>query len=219
MSRPNSKTATAVLGSSAHSDYDRAENDFYATPPEAVDALLEMGEFVGIRWGTFAWEPCAGEGHIVRALKDNLLAPRFIYASDIIQREFGLHAVVDFLDCERTPVHVDYECDIITNPPYSLAEEFSLHGYDLLRPGRYMALLLRIQFLEGIQRYKSLFSQGKYPKHVFVFSSRIQPARNGDFEGSAHGSAVCYAWFVWEKGYVGDTVIDWIPPIVKKEDL
>ena len=23
-------------------------------------------------------------------------------------------------------------------------------------------------------------------------------------------SAVCYAWFVWEKGYKGDTIVKWI---------
>lgn len=30
---------------------------------------------------------------------------------------------------------------------------------------------------------------------------------NGNFTGS---SAVCYAWFVWEKGFKGDTTVKWI---------
>lgn len=31
---------------------------------------------------------------------------------------------------------------------------------------------------------------------------------NGDFD-SISSSAVAYAWYVWEKGYTGDTVLKW----------
>jgi hypothetical protein len=33
---------------------------------------------------------------------------------------------------------------------------------------------------------------------------------NGDFERYAKATAICYAWFVWEKGFKGDTIIRWI---------
>lgn len=35
---------------------------------------------------------------------------------------------------------------------------------------------------------------------------------NGDFESmiKGGGSAVSYAWFVWEKGYKGGTIVKWI---------
>ena len=33
---------------------------------------------------------------------------------------------------------------------------------------------------------------------------------NGDFQKYTFNSAVAYAWFVWEKGYQGDTIIKWI---------
>lgn len=32
---------------------------------------------------------------------------------------------------------------------------------------------------------------------------------NGDFERTAQSGAVSYAWFIWEKGYQGDTVVRW----------
>jgi len=37
-------------------------------------------------------------------------------------------------------------------------------------------------------------------------------AKNGDFDGmrAGGGSAVAYAWFIWEKGYQGETIIGWI---------
>lgn len=69
-------------------------------------------------------------------------------------------------------------------------------------------MFLKVQFLEGKERRK-LFE--KYPpKVIYVSSSRINCAMNGDFEKYKFNSAVAYAWFVWEKGYCGDTVIKWI---------
>lgn len=42
--------------------------------------------------------------------------------------------------------------------------------------------------------------------------SRIQCAKNGEFDKMKEGggSAVAYAWYVWEKGYKGNTIIKWI---------
>jgi len=62
--------------------------------------------------------------------------------------------------------------------------------------------------LEG-QRRRSLFA--KYPpKEVWVSSSRLQCVKGGDFEAYKNrSSAAAYAWFVWEKGYSGDTVVKW----------
>ena len=53
----------------------------------------------------------------------------------------------------------------------------------------------------------------KYPpKKIYVSSSRLLCAKNGDFEGmrKGGGSAVAYAWFIWEKGYDGDTIVRWV---------
>ena len=36
-------------------------------------------------------------------------------------------------------------------------------------------------------------------------------AKGGDFEKykNGTGTAIAYAWFLWEKGYKGDTVLKW----------
>ena len=63
--------------------------------------------------------------------------------------------------------------------------------------------------MEGKSRRK-LFE--KYPpKTIWVSSSRIMCAKNGDFDEmiAGGGSAVAYAWYVWEKGYKGDTILKW----------
>lgn len=33
---------------------------------------------------------------------------------------------------------------------------------------------------------------------------------NGDFGKYAKSNAICYAWYVWEKGYKGETIIRWM---------
>jgi len=66
-------------------------------------------------------------------------------------------------------------------------------------------MFLKIQFLEGKQR-KEFFK--KYPpKTIWVSSSRIKCGMNGEF--SDKSSMMALAWYVWEKGYKGDTVVKW----------
>lgn len=49
------------------------------------------------------------------------------------------------------------------------------------------------------------------PRKIHVFSSRASVAKDGDFTAIPNnGNAIAYAWFVWEKGYKGETVVDWI---------
>ena len=69
-------------------------------------------------------------------------------------------------------------------------------------------MFLRLQFLEGKERRE--FFRSFPPKVVYVFSYRITCAANGDFENARNNTAVAYAWFVWEKGYKGDTVVKWL---------
>ena len=97
--------------------------------------------------------------------------------------------------------------DIITNPPYSKAQEFVEHALEIIEDGRKVAMFLKIQFLEGKAR-RALFDKFP-PKVVYVSSRRLVCAMNGDFE-KHQAKAICYAWFVWEKGYKGDTVVRWI---------
>ena len=84
--------------------------------------------------------------------------------------------------------------DIITNPPYSKAQEFVEHALDISSDGCKVAMFLKIQFLEGKSR-RALFDK-QPPKTVYVSTGRLRCAMNGDFEKYAKSSAVCYAWYV-----------------------
>ena len=101
-----------------------------------------------------------------------------------------------------------FDGDILTNPPYKYAMEFVLKALELIPDGHKVFMFLKVTFLEGQTRYNKLFS--KYPpKKIYVFSKRISCAGNGEFE-KFPSSAVAYAWYVWEKGFTGDSVVKWI---------
>lgn len=89
------------------------------------------------------------------------------------------------------------------------AVQFIEKAMESVTEGNKVIMFLKIQFLEGKSR-KKLFE--KYPpKTVWVSSSRITCAKNGDFEymKANGGSAVAYGFYVWEKGYKGDTILKW----------
>lgn len=71
-------------------------------------------------------------------------------------------------------------------------------------------MFLKLQFLEGKER-KKLFTEYP-PKIIYVSSGRLLCAKNREFEKlkAGGGSAVAYAWYVWVKGYQGETTIKWI---------
>ena len=133
-----------------------------------------------------------------------------VKSSDIIDRVLEGTAIIDFLKVTKEDILNDIQRDIITNPPYKIAREFVEHALEISMKNTKIAMFLKLTFLEGKAR-KKLFE--KYPpKVVYVSSSRLQCAKNGDFQkyGKGVGTAVAYAWFVWRKGYKGDTVVKWI---------
>lgn len=107
---------------------------------------------------------------------------------------------MDFLECTAP-----YPGDIVTNPPYKLAEDFIKHGISLIPEGNKLCLFLKVQFLEGKAR-KGLFKEYP-PKTVWVSSSRIKCGTNGNFSKSS--SMMALAWYIWERGYKGETVVKW----------
>lgn len=181
------------LGSSSHSDADRAERDYYATDPKAVELLLERETFA-----KDIWEPASGEDHIASVLRRHGHSVR---TSDIEKRLPDTEEL-DFLgmNVER------WDGDIITNPPYIVAQEFVERAVATVTEGHKVAMFLRLLFLEGKAR-RRLFDICP-PRTVYVASSRLKCFRNGRDDGNS--SAVAYAWFVWEKGFKGKTTVEWI---------
>ncbi len=191
----NKNSVFKTLGASAHSLEEREEHDYYATDPKAVRFLLEIETF-----NENIWEPACGEGHLS---KEMTKLGYKVWNTDLIDRGYG--EVMDFLKSD-----IIWDGDIITNPPYKYSQSFVEKSLKSLKPGAKLALFMRIQFVEGKARAKFL---KEYPiKTIHVSSSRLNCAKNGDFEKYGYSSASCYAWYIWEKGYEGTTELKWFNP-------
>ena len=192
----DSNSIFITLGASSHTDKIREEHDYYATEPKATELLLELETF-----NDDILEPACGEGHMSEVLICNGYNTT---SYDLIDRGYG-DGVMNFLSDDIQSWHGD----IITNPPYKFAKQFIEKSLDIIPKGNKVAMFLKIQFMESKGR-KELFINNP-PKVIYVSSSRLLCAKNADFDGmiSGGGSAVAYAWYIWEKGYKGDTVIKW----------
>ncbi len=187
----NKTSIYSTLGASNHSKEERASKDYYATDPKAVELLLNVEKFQPI-----ILEPACGEGHISEVLKKHGYQ---VLSYDIVDRGYG--GIQNFFE------FTFWGGDIITNPPYKYALEFIKHAISISLPGSKIAFFLKLQFLEGKKRKP--FFQTHPPKVIYVSSSRLKCAKNGDFD-SIKSSAVAYAWFIWVNGFKGDPIIRWI---------
>ena len=171
----------------------RHKDDFYPTPPFATEELLDREQFA-----PHVWECACGDGAISRVLSKKGYRT---YDTDLNDYGYG-EAKRDFLLEQEVPVT---NCDIITNPPFKLANEFVLHALSL--NVRKFAFLLRLAFLEGDYRRKAIF-QPNPPNRVYVFSKRLTIWR-GDQVRKGNGTTP-YAWFVWNNMLRKRTVVNWI---------
>ena len=191
---PGSTKVFKTLGSSNHTPDERAQFDYYATDPQAVEMLLALETFAPV-----IWEPACGEGHISKVLAAHGYE---VISTDLIYRGFGDPEPLNFL--EET---LDgFEGDIITNPPYSVGLQFVERALESVRPGGKVAMFLKVQFLEGKRRGE--FFKKSPPRSVYISRSRLACYKNGDLTTNPE-SAIAYAWYVWEKGFTGDPVIKW----------
>lgn len=93
------------------SDFVRVERDYYPTPIQAVEPLIDH-----LPYGDFDYiEPCAGDGRLVGHLSELTDgAANCVFMSDIEPRAEGIYQN-DALDLYFPPLTVDF---CITNPPW-----------------------------------------------------------------------------------------------------
>lgn len=179
--------AQSLVGTSQNAN--RPTEDFYPSPPEAVEALLSVEAFTGK-----IWENACGDGAISKVLEAH---GHDVLSTDLIDRGYG-ETPHDFLTSTYTSENV------ITNPPFKLAEEFV--RLSLQRTTRKVAILGKLQFLEGAKR-KIMFESTPF-KAVWVFSKRLTMTRNG--EKMDNSGMIAFAWYIFEHGYTGKPTVGWL---------
>lgn len=181
--------------------------DDFPTPPWATRALLQHVFGSQMTSHLTCREPAANRGHMVRPLTEYFGSVEgsdiFDYGAGFTQRDYLFGPA---------PAPVDWT---ITNPPFRLAEQFieraratSTHG---------VAVIVRSAFLEGVGRYRDLFSRTP-PSAVLQFSERVVMHKG---KLSAKGStATAYCWLVWDmQQNAPGTRFEWIPPCRKRLEL
>lgn len=171
--------------------------DFYPTPPWATYALIDNERLEGE-----IWECACGDGAMSEVLKET---DQIVVSSDLYDRGYG-EAGVDFMNADRRA------SNIITNPPFHSAEGFVAAGLEAAE--KKFALLLRLAFLEGAKRARTIFHV-KPPSRVWVFSERITFYPK-DAKRAGSGTTA-YAWFVWDKDASGGTDLCWLKPGYKAQ--
>jgi hypothetical protein len=119
--------------------------DDFQTPPEALRPLLPY-----LEKGCRVWECAAGKGYLVEALRQQGYS---VVASDK-ERSFLIWQPAQF-DC------------IVTNPPYSLKNQFLERAYSFGKP---FAFLLPLTTLETVKR-QSLFR--RHGLEIILLDKRI----------------------------------------------
>ena len=188
----------------------RLPDDFYSTPHWTVwrllDALHEtVGRMEDLSKGLFL-EPCIGDGAIVEAVNvwmddKGLDLPRWtvVEKRDLgtvkhLHRDLHRGMTGDFLsdstdlwlhEIRREELGSGRFHAVITNPPYSLAQEFLVRS---LQHARWVIFLLRLNYL-GSERRADFMR--KYPPDVYVLPNRPS------FTGQGKTDATEYSWCVW----------------------
>ena len=158
--------STNIVGA----DGKRRELDFYPTPPEVTMALCEWMKERGMRMQS-VWEPACGDGRMVRMLEQ--------YFDQVVGTD--IQQGTDFLTAEK-PDGIEW---IITNPPFSLAEQFIRKAAECNVP---FAMLLKSQYWHSARR-KKLFDEIR-PSHILPLTWRP------DFTGKG-SSLLDMQWSVW----------------------
>lgn len=178
-----------AAGNKTHSIQERGV-DLYETPACAVDALLAVEKLPH-----HIWEPACGRGAIVDILRRH---GHTVWATDLCDhgcRESQFK--VDFL-LERQS-RIDVEA-IVTNPPFSLAQQFVERALSLAPK---VVMLLRLGFLES-ERRTPILDNGKLAR-VLVFKKRLPMMHRDGWAGPKSSSAMAFAWYVWDRFHQGPT--------------
>ena len=175
-------TAAQIIGG-AGKDTERDEHDFYATTPDAIDALIHMMLGRGlITLDSKIVEPCCGDGAISKRLDH---AGFQVFSSDLINRGYGHHGI-DF----RAYPALDEGTWVITNPPFKLFKDFA-KTFIVNRRGP-VALLLKSTFWHAAER-SSLFRAHR-PAMVAALTWRpnMKPEKG-------KGGTMDFVWVIWGK--------------------
>lgn len=191
-------------------DFDRVADDWYVEPRWCVEQLADALPMVE---GAYVWDPCCGGGTIPSVYADRYGQHRVI-ATDIVDRGYA-HFQEEW-DATRfgCPLSIapGQRLDIISNPPFKLAETIARRA--LMLADYRVCILQQLSFLASKGRH-ALFTEFP-PSDILILSRRpsMPPghmiAEMGDkaFRGGTND----FCWIVWTKPHDRETRVRWLSP-------
>ena len=203
--RPNGKSVNIDSLKTNKKSQGRDPHNIYVAHPSVTQDLLRVEEFEHK-----VLEPFCGTGIMADVIKKT---GHEVLAYDLVDRGYGEQG--DFFE-------VDFpkkKYDIISNPPYDDKLTVAIKRCISLCKGK-VALLMPIRYLSGKERYSELYEKFP-PARVYVYCERINIAKGGDFDAYSDSGSnpEMFAWYVWERGYKGETELKWIHNVVEKATL
>jgi hypothetical protein len=175
------------------SGYARKDHDLYQTPAWVTAAIVPHLRVLQVE---NIWEPAAGDGQMVTALRDNGFA---VIATDITEG-------CDFLNgCTPPPA---YDA-IVTNPPFGrdqgrTALKFIERALEFAKPRQgAVAMLLKVDFDSGSTR-SHVFAECPAFAGKVVLTERIVW-----FEPKIAQPSDNHAWYYWDWLHVGPPTISY----------
>lgn len=160
--------------------YERRDNDFYATPAWVTECIVRHVRFSQI------WEPACGDGAMQRVFDAHGI------------KNIGTDLPTDFLTLTAATAW-----DIVTNPPYKLADKFVRHALSVTKTHkRKVAMVMRNEW-DSAKGRRDIF--GDHP----AFAMKIVLLRRPQWiEGPLKASPRHnFSIFVWDWMHKGAPVI------------
>ena len=175
----------------------RHQEDWYVEPKWVSERLFAVESFEGR-----VWDPACGSGRIVLSAK---AAGLDTLGTDLVKRtNENFRNSINFLLCDANAG----EPNIVSNPPFSIAEKFVAHALALAE--RKVAMLLPANWVQGDKRSRWLETTPLLC--VWFISPRpSMPPGPAIIAGQKPGNGTTdYAWFVWLHGFDGRPEVRWL---------
>lgn len=177
---------------------DRNENDKYLTPHTLTQILLDA---IQLDKSLAILEPCSS---IEKCIANVLTTNGYDVSINVFEKS---KPETDFLTFDETKKY-----DVcFTNTPYGDKNVIAFVNKMKCVANYQVIALYPLSILHGSNKYTNLWNDKSYGlKYVYVL---VRPPWLTDFvrEDGKYSSGINqYAWFIWENGYDGKPMIDWL---------
>lgn len=172
--------------------------DYYVEQPWCSARLFAEEDF-----SSGVVDPACGSGNIVRSARAAKISA---LGSDIVKRATECYIACDFFSDEWAKIYDP--TNVVSNPPFGIADQFIKLAIE--RAEQKTAMLLPATWHFGSKRSTWLATTPL--KRVLALTPRpsMPPGKAIEAGQKPGGGTKDFAWYIWERGYVGAWSGGWL---------